>query len=65
MTTYVALLPGVNVGGHRRVPIAEFRALLEALPRGRPTSPASPPTRSRSRAAPPTSGTPRERAAPG
>ena len=31
MTTYVALLRGVNVGGHRRVPMAELRALLESL----------------------------------
>lgn len=31
MTTYVALLRGVNVGGHRRVPMAALRALLEAL----------------------------------
>lgn len=27
MTTYVALLRGINVGGHRKVPMAELRAL--------------------------------------
>src|SRR5687767_6315984 len=31
MTTYVALLRGVNVGTARRVPMAEFRKLLVAL----------------------------------
>ena len=31
MTTYVALLRGVNVGKARRVPMAEFRKLLVAL----------------------------------
>lgn len=30
MATYVALLRGVNVGGHRKVPMAELRAALEA-----------------------------------
>lgn len=29
--TWVALLRGVNVGGHRRVPMAELRALLQDL----------------------------------
>ena len=31
MTTYVALLRGVNVGGHRRVPMPALRALLGSL----------------------------------
>lgn len=31
MTTYVALLRGVNVGGHRRVPMAALRDLLVGL----------------------------------
>jgi uncharacterized protein (DUF1697 family) len=31
MTRYVALLRGVNVGGHRRVPMAELRAVLTGL----------------------------------
>lgn len=31
MTTYVALLRGVNVGGAKRVPMAEFRRLLGGL----------------------------------
>jgi uncharacterized protein (DUF1697 family) len=30
MPRYVALLRGINVGGHKRVPMAELRALLEA-----------------------------------
>lgn len=32
MTTWVALLRGVNVGGHRKVPMAQLRAAVEALP---------------------------------
>lgn len=32
MTTWVALLRGVNVGGHRKVPMADLRAAVEALP---------------------------------
>ncbi len=31
MRRYVALLRGVNVGGAKRVPMAEWRALLEAM----------------------------------
>ena len=31
MTTYAALLRGVNVGGHRRVPMAVLRDVLAAL----------------------------------
>jgi uncharacterized protein (DUF1697 family) len=31
MGRYVALLRGVNVGGHKRVPMAEWRALLGSL----------------------------------
>ena len=31
MTTFVALLRGVNVGKAKRVPMAEFRKLLAAL----------------------------------
>ncbi|MFD5752962.1 DUF1697 domain-containing protein [Streptomyces sp. NPDC127033] len=34
-TTYVALLRGINVGGHRKVPMAELRALLTGLGHGR------------------------------
>lgn len=30
MTTFVSLLRGINVGGHRRVPMAELRELLGA-----------------------------------
>ncbi|MFE0733317.1 DUF1697 domain-containing protein [Streptomyces sp. NPDC058855] len=30
-TTYAALLRGINVSGHRKVPMAELRALLEGL----------------------------------
>lgn len=30
-TRYAALLRGINVGGHRRLPMAEFRTLLEDL----------------------------------
>ncbi|MGQ3028714.1 MAG: DUF1697 domain-containing protein, partial [Ferrovibrionaceae bacterium] len=28
-TTFVALLRGINVGGHRKVPMAELRALCQ------------------------------------
>ena len=28
MTTYIALLRGINVGGHRKVPMVELKALL-------------------------------------
>ncbi|GAA3294019.1 DUF1697 domain-containing protein [Streptomyces cinereospinus] len=31
MTTYAALLRGINVGGSKKVPMAELRALLEDL----------------------------------
>lgn len=31
MTRYVALLRGINVGGHRRVPMAELRDVLTGL----------------------------------
>lgn len=31
MTTWIALLRGINVGGNRRVPMADLRAALEAL----------------------------------
>jgi uncharacterized protein (DUF1697 family) len=31
MTTYAALLRGINVGGHRKVPMAELRELLTSL----------------------------------
>jgi uncharacterized protein (DUF1697 family) len=31
MTSAVALLRGINVGGHRRVPMAELRALAEQI----------------------------------
>ncbi|WP_416967770.1 DUF1697 domain-containing protein [Streptomyces sp. 4F14] len=30
-TNYAALLRGINVGGHRRLPMADLRALLEGL----------------------------------
>ncbi|MFD5323311.1 DUF1697 domain-containing protein [Streptomyces sp. NPDC127092] len=30
-TTYALLLRGINVGGHRKVPMAELRAVLEGL----------------------------------
>ncbi|MFD3942582.1 DUF1697 domain-containing protein [Streptomyces sp. NPDC058579] len=30
-TTYAALLRGINVGGHRKVPMAELRSVLEEL----------------------------------
>ncbi|MFJ3586730.1 DUF1697 domain-containing protein [Streptomyces sp. NPDC090127] len=30
-TTYAALLRGINVGGHRKVPMADLRSLLEEL----------------------------------
>lgn len=30
-TTHVALLRGINVGGHRKVPMAELRSAVEAL----------------------------------
>ncbi len=30
-TRYAALLRGINVGGHKRVPMAELRALIEEL----------------------------------
>jgi uncharacterized protein (DUF1697 family) len=33
-TAYAALLRGVNVGGHRKVPMAELRALLAELGHG-------------------------------
>ncbi|QNP75657.1 DUF1697 domain-containing protein [Streptomyces roseirectus] len=33
-TTYAALLRGINVGGHRRLPMADLRALLETLGHG-------------------------------
>ncbi|WP_158299884.1 DUF1697 domain-containing protein [Glycomyces paridis] len=36
MTTYAALLRGVNVGGHRAVPMAQLREALEAAGFGRP-----------------------------
>ncbi len=29
MTTYLALLRGINVGGHKKVPMADLRAMLE------------------------------------
>ena len=28
MKTYIALLRGINVGGHKKVPMAELRELL-------------------------------------
>ncbi|HAI76296.1 MAG TPA: DUF1697 domain-containing protein [Microscillaceae bacterium] len=31
MTTYIALLRGINVGGHRKIPMATLRQLCEAL----------------------------------
>ncbi|MDA0365926.1 MAG: DUF1697 domain-containing protein [Chloroflexi bacterium] len=31
MTSYIALLRGINVGGHRPVPMADLRELCEAL----------------------------------
>jgi len=31
MTTYVALLRGINVGGHHQVPMAELRAACDAI----------------------------------
>lgn len=31
MTTYVALLRGINVGGHKAVSMAELRAMMESL----------------------------------
>ncbi|MFD7550159.1 DUF1697 domain-containing protein [Streptomyces sp. NPDC059816] len=34
MTTYAALLRGINVGGHRKVPMAELRRLIEGLGHG-------------------------------
>ncbi|MGW0608390.1 DUF1697 domain-containing protein [Streptomyces sp. NPDC002644] len=34
MTTYAALLRGVNVGGGRKMPMAELRAVLEELGHG-------------------------------
>ncbi|GAA1161739.1 DUF1697 domain-containing protein [Streptomyces hebeiensis] len=33
-TTYAALLRGINVGGHKRVPMADLRALLTGLGHG-------------------------------
>lgn len=36
MTTYVALLRGVNVGGHNRLAMADLRALLADLGHGDP-----------------------------
>ncbi|RDG35448.1 DUF1697 domain-containing protein [Streptomyces corynorhini] len=33
-TTYAVLLRGINVGGHRRVPMADLRALLSELGHG-------------------------------
>ncbi|MFJ6462682.1 DUF1697 domain-containing protein [Streptomyces sp. NPDC091387] len=34
MTMYAALLRGINVGGHRKVPMAELRTLLTGLGHG-------------------------------
>ncbi|TDC75370.1 DUF1697 domain-containing protein [Streptomyces hainanensis] len=34
MATYAALLRGINVGGHRKVPMAELRRLLTGLGHG-------------------------------
>ncbi|HEX7472709.1 MAG TPA: DUF1697 domain-containing protein [Candidatus Limnocylindrales bacterium] len=34
MTTYVALLRGINVGGHRRLPMDVLRGLVESLGHG-------------------------------
>jgi uncharacterized protein (DUF1697 family) len=31
MTTYIGLLRGINVGGNKMVPMAELRAMIEAL----------------------------------
>lgn len=31
MTTYIGLLRGVNVGGNKKLPMADLRALMEAL----------------------------------
>ena len=31
MTTYIALLRGINVGGHKKVPMAELRKLLTKI----------------------------------
>ena len=31
MNTYIVLLKGINVGGHKKVPMAELRALLSKL----------------------------------
>ena len=31
MKTYIALLRGINVGGHRKVPMAELRELLTKI----------------------------------
>ncbi|NGO68810.1 DUF1697 domain-containing protein [Streptomyces boncukensis] len=31
MTSYAALLRGINVGGHKKVPMAELRGLIEEL----------------------------------
>ena len=36
MGAYVALLRGINVGGHRKVPMAELRALAEEIGLGDP-----------------------------
>ncbi|MHC5907461.1 DUF1697 domain-containing protein [Streptomyces sp. S6] len=33
-TTYAALLRGINVGGHRKLPMADLRTLLEGLGHG-------------------------------
>jgi len=32
MKTYIALLRGINVGGHKKIKMAELRTLLEKLP---------------------------------
>ncbi|MEV7996274.1 DUF1697 domain-containing protein [Streptomyces sp. NPDC086077] len=34
MTTYAALLRGINVGGSKKVPMADLRALMESLGHG-------------------------------
>lgn len=31
MQTYITLLKGINVGGHKKLPMAELRSLLEKL----------------------------------
>ena len=31
MTTYIALLRGINVGGNNKLPMAELKALLEGM----------------------------------